>query len=171
MTIFRKQGLLLRIRLCESGYVKHFQANRRCQIMVEAALQGLWSVVELSKLVRQAVKERYLPPAHESIKMNEFFSLRQGSLTLEQYFLKFATLSRYAPHLSIEQQIARFCQGLNSPLDMWLEAMQPTSIQDTLIRANPLVKEIERKRGNRRREAYAPCNKKDQYRRAFVPNP
>ena len=80
--------------------------------MVEATLQGLRSVVELSNLaakVKQAVKERYLPPAHESIKMNEFFSLRQGSSSLEQYFSKFATLSRYAPHLSIEQQIARFC--------------------------------------------------------------
>ena len=78
--------------------------------------------------VKQAVKERYLPPAHESIKMNEFFSLRQGSLSLEQYFSKFATLSRYAPHLTIEQQVARFCQGLNSPLDTRFEAMRPTSI-------------------------------------------
>lgn len=91
--------------------------------------------------------------------MNEFFSLRQGSLSLEQYFSKFATLSRYAPHLTIEQQTARrLCQGLNSPLDTRLEAMRPTSIQDALIRAKTLVKEIERERGNRRREAYVPRN-------------
>ena len=49
--------------------------------------------------------------------------------------------------------------------------MRPTSIQDALIRAKPLAKEIERERGNRRREAYAPRNQQDQHRRTFVPNP
>ena len=54
---------------------------------------------------------------------------------------------------------------------MRLEAMQPTSIQDALIRAKPLVKEIECERENRRREAYAPQNQQDYHRRVFVPNP
>ena len=32
--------------------------------------------------VKQAVKARYLPPAHQVLKMNEFFELRQLGLTL-----------------------------------------------------------------------------------------
>lgn len=106
--------------------------------------------------IKQAIRERYLPPAHESIKMNEFFGLRQGSLTLEAYYSQFVTLRRYAPQMSSEQQIARFCQGLNSPLDTRLEAMRPTSIQDALIRAKPLVKEVGQDKGFKRKEPYQP---------------
>ena len=91
--------------------------------------------------IKQAIKERYLPPAHQAIKMNEFYALKQNSLTLEEYYSKFVTLRRYAPQMTSEQQIARFCQGLNAPLDSRLEAMRPTSIQDALIRARPLAKE------------------------------
>ena len=92
--------------------------------------------------VKNAVKGRYLPPAHEAIKMNEFFSLKQASLTLEEYYSKFVTLRRYAPALTSDQQVARFCQGLIEPLNTRLEAMRPCSIQDALIRAKPLAKEL-----------------------------
>ena len=96
--------------------------------------------------IKEAVKARYLPPAHQVLKMNEFFELRQLSLTLEEYYSKFVTLRRYAPQMTYEQQVARFCQGLNSPLNSRLEAMRPVSLQDALLRAKPLVKEIQRSR-------------------------
>ncbi|MCO5577610.1 hypothetical protein L7F22_031441 [Adiantum nelumboides] len=66
--------------------------------------------------MKQALKERYLPPAHQALKMNEFYALRQLGLTLEEYYSKFVSLRRYAPQMTMEQQIARFCQGLNRPL-------------------------------------------------------
>ena len=90
--------------------------------------------------VKAAVKGRYLPPAHEAIKMNEFFALRQGTLTLEEFYSKFVTLRRYAPALTNVQQVARFCESLNEPLGSTLQAMKPTSIQDALKRAKPLSK-------------------------------
>ena len=104
--------------------------------------QGVLETSQSWAQIKQAVKERYLPPAHEALKMNEFFELKQGSLTLEQYYSKFVSLQRYAPQMSSDQQIARFCQGLVSPLCTRLEAMRPSSIQDALIRAKPLVKEL-----------------------------
>ncbi|MCO5591337.1 hypothetical protein L7F22_045319 [Adiantum nelumboides] len=73
--------------------------------------------------------------------MNEFYALQQLGLTLEEYYSKFVSLRRYVPSMSTEQQIARFCQGLNRPLSTHLEAMRPTSIQDALIRAKPLATE------------------------------
>ncbi|MCO5597789.1 hypothetical protein L7F22_051871 [Adiantum nelumboides] len=90
---------------------------------------------------KQAVKERYLPPAHQALRMNEFYALRQLGLTLEEYYSKFVSLRRYAPQMTMEQQIARFYQGLNRPLSTRLEAMRPTSIQDALIKAKPLTME------------------------------
>ncbi|MCO5586196.1 hypothetical protein L7F22_040135 [Adiantum nelumboides] len=92
--------------------------------------------------MKQALKDRYLLPAHQALKMNEFYAFRQLGLTLEEYYSKFVSLRRYAPSMSTEQQIARFCQGLNRPLSTHLEAMRPTSIQDALIRAKPLATEV-----------------------------
>ncbi|MCO5571903.1 hypothetical protein L7F22_025652 [Adiantum nelumboides] len=92
--------------------------------------------------MKQAMKERYLPPAHQALKMNEFYALRQLELTLKEYYSKFVSLRRYAPSMSTEQQIAWFCQGLNRPLSTRLEAMRPTSIQDALIRAKPLATKV-----------------------------
>ena len=102
--------------------------------------------------IKQAIRERYLPLAHETLKMNEFYRLKQFSLSLEEYYSKFVSLRRYAPLMTEEQRIARFCQGLNSPLDSRLEAMRPTSVQDALIREKPLSREISQDRGIRRRE-------------------
>ncbi|MCO5556973.1 hypothetical protein L7F22_010528 [Adiantum nelumboides] len=56
--------------------------------------------------MKQAVKDRYLPPAHQALKMNEFYALRQLRLTLEEYYSKFVSLRRYVPSMSTEQQIA-----------------------------------------------------------------
>ena len=75
-----------------------------------------------------------------------------------------------------EQIIARFCQGLNNPLDSHLEAMRPTSVQDALIRAKPLAREISQDRGTRRRELMHPRLQEGQNRRPppqsnFQPRP
>ena len=67
--------------------------------------------------------------------------------------------------MSSEQQIARFCQGLNSPLDARLEAMRPTSIQDALIRAKPLVRESGFEKGQKRREPFQPRWKDGGYKK------
>ncbi|MCO5549451.1 hypothetical protein L7F22_002922 [Adiantum nelumboides] len=92
--------------------------------------------------MKQAVKKRYLPPSHQALKMNEFYALQQLRLTLEEYYSKFISLRRYVSQMTMEQQIARFCQGLNRPLSTRLEAMRPASIQDALIRAKPLATEV-----------------------------
>ncbi|MCO5563369.1 hypothetical protein L7F22_017010 [Adiantum nelumboides] len=94
--------------------------------------------------IKSAVTERYQPPAHKAIKMNEFFSLRQMSLSLEDFFLKFVTLKRYAPKMTLEQQVARFCQGLIELLNSRLEALRPTTLQDALLRAKTLASEIQK---------------------------
>ncbi|MCO5598203.1 hypothetical protein L7F22_052295 [Adiantum nelumboides] len=92
--------------------------------------------------MKQAVKDRYLPPTHQALKMNEFYALRQLGLTLEEYYSEFVSLRRYAPSMSTEQQIARFCQGLKRPLSTLLETMRPLSIQDALVRAKALATKV-----------------------------
>ncbi|MCO5606457.1 hypothetical protein L7F22_060645 [Adiantum nelumboides] len=100
--------------------------------------------------IKDAVTARYLPPAHKATKMNEFFCLRQMSSTLEEYYSKFVTLRRYAPKMTLKQQVARFCQGLIEPLNNRLEALRPTNLQDALLRAKPLALEIQKTQQGRR---------------------
>lgn len=59
--------------------------------------------------IKQAIRERYLPPMHETLKMNKFYRLRQFSLYLEKYYSKFVSLQRYTPLMTEDQIIARFC--------------------------------------------------------------
>ncbi|MCO5570117.1 hypothetical protein L7F22_023833 [Adiantum nelumboides] len=92
--------------------------------------------------IKDVVTACYLPPAHKATKMNEFFSLQQLSSTLEEYYSKFVTLRRYAAKVTLEQQVTRFCQGLIEPLNNMLEALRPMTLQDALLRAKPLAKEI-----------------------------
>ncbi|MCO5600220.1 hypothetical protein L7F22_054330 [Adiantum nelumboides] len=94
--------------------------------------------------IKDAVTARYLPPVHRATKINEFFSLRQLSSTLEEYYSKFVTLRRCAPKMTLEQQVARFCQGLIEPLNNRLEALRLMILQDALLRAKPLAKEIKK---------------------------
>ncbi|MCO5570999.1 hypothetical protein L7F22_024730 [Adiantum nelumboides] len=91
--------------------------------------------------IKQAVKEMYLPPAHETLKMNEFFALKQQGLSLVKYYSKFVSLRRYAPAMTIEQQVAQFCQGLNKLISSRLEAMKPITVQDALLQAKLFMKE------------------------------
>ncbi|MCO5553330.1 hypothetical protein L7F22_006851 [Adiantum nelumboides] len=103
--------------------------------------EGVDEGSRLGQIIRKRWKED-IYHRDKAIKMNEFFSLKQLSLTLEEYYSKFVTLRRYAPALTSEEQIARFCQGLVAPLNTRLEAMRPISLQDALIRAKTLVKEL-----------------------------
>ena len=64
--------------------------------------------------------------------------------------------------MTLAQQIARFCQGLNSPLNSRLEAMHPSTLHDALLRVEPLARELNRDRSQRRREPATP--------RADIPN-
>ncbi|MCO5608798.1 hypothetical protein L7F22_063015 [Adiantum nelumboides] len=100
--------------------------------------------------IKDAITARYLPPAHKATKMNEFFSLRRMSSTLEEYYSKFVTLRRYAPKITLYQQVARFCQGLIEPLNNRLEALRPTNLHDALLRAKPLALEIQKAQQGRR---------------------
>ena len=83
--------------------------------------------------LKEAVRGRYLPPAYRTLKMNEFFILKQLGLFLEAYYSKFVSLLKYTPTMDISQQVSKFCHGLNAPLDTRLEGMRPSDLQEVLI--------------------------------------
>ena len=94
------------------------------------------------KLIKEVVKERYLPLDHETLKMNEFYGLTQKHLSVNAFYSKFVKLEGYAPPMTKPQAVSRFVQGLNPPLNHRLESMRPESLQDAVLQAKPLEEEI-----------------------------
>ena len=94
------------------------------------------------KLIKEAVKERYLPLNHETLKMNEFYGLTQKHLLVDAYYPEFIKLKRYAPPMTKPQAVSHFMQGLNPPLNHRLESMRPESLQDAILQAKLLEEEI-----------------------------
>ena len=94
------------------------------------------------KVIKEAIKERYLPLDHETLKMNEFYGLTQKHLSVDAYYSEFVKLKRYAPTMTKPQAVSRFVRGLNPPLNHRLESMRPISLQDAVLRAKPLEEEI-----------------------------
>lgn len=93
-----------------------------------AKRKGVYEDLQTWGNVKNVIKGRNL-----AIRMNDFFTLHQQNLTMEEFYSKFVTLhSRYAPSLTNAQQVERFCESLNKPLETTLEMMKLVYIQDAL---------------------------------------
>ena len=54
------------------------------------------------ELLKTAFLERFFPREMKEAKVDEFINLKQGSMTVREYSLKFVKLSRYVTSLNIE---------------------------------------------------------------------
>ena len=52
--------------------------------------------------VQDIIFGEILPQGYEGAKVEEFINLKQGSMTVREYSLKFVKLSRYVTSLNIE---------------------------------------------------------------------
>ena len=86
--------------------------------------------------------------------MNEFLACMRGDRPVETYYDEFIGLSRHAPHLTTNQTLSRFIQGLEGILADEVEALRPVSLADALIRAKSKLKSIEKRTstGNKRKD-------------------
>ena len=50
---------------------------------------------------QDSISERFFPREMRETKVEEFINLKQGTMTVREYFLKFVKLSRYVTFLSI----------------------------------------------------------------------
>ncbi|XP_020528265.1 uncharacterized protein LOC110007981 [Amborella trichopoda] len=65
-----------------------------------------------------AFNEKYFTDSVRERKEVEFIELQRGNITIEQYAVKFAELSRYAPHIikTEAQQASKFVRSLRSDI-------------------------------------------------------
>ena len=67
--------------------------------------------------------------------MNEFLSCVKKGWPIDEYYEEFVKLSRHTPLMTQEQKLNRFIKGLEGQLVEEVNALQPTSLANALIRA------------------------------------
>ena len=80
------------------------------------------------KVIKDAIKKRYLPLDHETLKMNKFYNLTQKHLSMDAYYSKFVKLKRHSANDKTPRHESLFARLKPSPQPLpWVhETWQPT---------------------------------------------
>ncbi|XP_057791009.1 uncharacterized protein LOC131008132 [Salvia miltiorrhiza] len=86
---------------------------------------------------KERLYEKYIPGCYRKKKQDEFWNLRQGSMTVTEYDRMFNQLSRYAPHLvdTDEKCAEKFRQGLRLEIAVPLASQGALTYTQSLSRA------------------------------------
>ena len=89
--------------------ISWFEFRKRARL-----IEPQWTWKEFSSMFL----DRFLPQSVRDAQLYEFERLSQGSMTVDEYDLKFTQLSRYAEHLlpTKEWRVKRFIKGLKSSM-------------------------------------------------------
>ena len=81
--------------------------------------RALGGVLVTLKLFKIAFLERFFPIEMREAKVEEFINLKQESMTVSEYSLKFVKLSRYATSLvsNSKDEMSRFLTGITGELE------------------------------------------------------
>jgi hypothetical protein len=80
---------------------------------------------------KKCVSKRYFEK-----KAKEFYELKLGQLTIEEYVNKFLNLLRYVPYIKAEKlKVQRFISGLPKEYQNQIEFDKPKTLEDTIRKA------------------------------------
>jgi hypothetical protein len=81
-------------------------------------------------------RKKYLSERYFDEKAKEFYELKLGQLTMEEYVNKFLDLLRYVPYIKAEKAKAqRFISGLPKECQNRIEFDEPKTLEDTIRKA------------------------------------
>ncbi|XP_042983320.1 uncharacterized protein LOC122312717 [Carya illinoinensis] len=108
-------GCLEDQKVLYAGYLFQGEVGIWWDTRRQLLVRELESMATLSwERFKEEFDNRFFPDSVKQLKAQEFASLTQGSLTVEQYAAKFMALGRFAPHLISTQkmQVQKFQAGL-----------------------------------------------------------
>jgi hypothetical protein len=81
-------------------------------------------------------KKKYLSKRYYDERSKEFYELKLGELTIEEYVNKFLELLRYVPYIKDEKvKVQRFISGLPQSYRDRIEFDEPRTLEDTIRKA------------------------------------
>ncbi|XP_039161731.1 uncharacterized protein LOC120290116 [Eucalyptus grandis] len=119
-----KSFALLKCNEEEKVVLVVYQLQGNANIWWRVAKESVFpkGVVPVWDAFLKAFNDQYFLGSAREQKMEEFQRLRQGNMTVDQYGIKFAELSQYAPRLikNLEDKARRFKNGLQQELKQLL---------------------------------------------------
>ncbi|KAL5767546.1 hypothetical protein ACOSQ2_014329 [Xanthoceras sorbifolium] len=93
------------------------------------------------EIFQREFKDRFYPKSYKDARIEEFFRLEQGSLSVAEYEKKFSDLIRVVPFIADnkEQKVNRFAVGLNSRIRAYVSSAAHTQF-GPLVKAATKVK-------------------------------
>jgi hypothetical protein len=91
-------------------------------------------------------KKKYLSEWYYDEKMKEFYELKLGQLTIDEYINKFLELMRYVPYIKDEKvKMQRFLSGM--PQSFWnrIEFDEPKTLEDAIQKARYCYEQLNHK--------------------------
>jgi hypothetical protein len=86
-----------------------------------------------SKQFEKYFQKKYLSERYFDEKDKEFYELKLGKLTIEEYVNKFLDLLRYVPYIKAEKaKVQRFISGLPKEYRNRIEFDKPKTLEDTI---------------------------------------
>jgi hypothetical protein len=81
-------------------------------------------------------RKKYLSEKYFDEKTKEFYELKLGQLTIEEYVSRFLELLRYVPYIKAEKEkVQRFISGLPKDYQNRIEFDEPKTLEDTIRKA------------------------------------
>jgi hypothetical protein len=78
-------------------------------------------------------RKKYLSEKYFDEKTKEFYELKLGQLTIEEYVSRFLELLRYVPYIKAEKaKVQRFISGLPKDYQNKIEFDEPKTLEDTI---------------------------------------
>jgi hypothetical protein len=86
--------------------------------------------------IREVLQKKYLSERYFDEKAKEFYELKLGQVTMEEYANKILDLLRYVPYIKAEKEKAqRFISGLPKEYRNRIEFDEPKTLEDTIRKA------------------------------------
>ena len=81
-------------------------------------------------------RKKYLLERYFNKKDKEFYELKLGKLTIEEYVNRFLDLLRYVPYIKVEKEkVQRFISGLPKKYQNIIEFDEPKTLEGTIRKA------------------------------------
>jgi hypothetical protein len=91
-------------------------------------------------------KKKYLSERYHDERTNNFYELKLGQLTIDEYISKFLELLRYLPYIKEEKaKMQRFLNGIPQSFRDRVEFDEPKTLEDTIHKARYCYEKIKHK--------------------------
>jgi hypothetical protein len=124
------------------GRIAMYQLKEKTSMWWDHLLQHIREKYIIGKEFKRYFEKKYLTKRYYDKEMKEFFELKLGSMTIDEYERRFLELLKYVPFIKDEDvKIHRYLSGLPPFIGDKIQYDDPKSMEETIRRAKCLYEQ------------------------------